>query len=48
MKVLLTTLNTKYVHTNIALRYLYETIKKDAEMLIHEASRSYNTNPKKK
>ena len=27
MKVLLTTLNTKYVHTNIALRYLYETIK---------------------
>ncbi|MBO5178953.1 MAG: B12-binding domain-containing radical SAM protein, partial [Clostridia bacterium] len=27
MKVLLTTLNTKYVHTNIALKYLYETIK---------------------
>ena len=27
MKILLTTLNTKYVHTNIALRYLYETVK---------------------
>ena len=27
MKILLTTLNTKYVHTNIALKYLYETIK---------------------
>lgn len=27
MKVLLTTLNTKYVHTNIALKYLYKTIK---------------------
>lgn len=26
---------------------IYETIKKDAEMLIHEASRCYNTNPKK-
>lgn len=31
MKILLTTLNTKYVHTNIALKYLYETInEKDA------------------
>ena len=31
MKILLTTLNSKYVHTNIALKYLYETIKdKDA------------------
>lgn len=27
MKVLLTTLNTKYVHTNIALRYLEESLK---------------------
>ncbi|MBQ8298704.1 MAG: DUF4080 domain-containing protein [Clostridia bacterium] len=27
MKILLTTLNTKYVHTNIALKYLYETIR---------------------
>ena len=27
MKILLTTLNTKYVHTNIALKYLYETVK---------------------
>lgn len=27
MKVLLTTLNTKYVHTNIALRYLEEALK---------------------
>lgn len=27
---------------------IYETIKKDAEMLIHEASRSYNTTPIKK
>lgn len=25
-KILLTTLNTKYVHTNIALKYLYETV----------------------
>ena len=25
MKILLTTLNTKYVHTNIALKYLYKT-----------------------
>ena len=27
MKILLTTLNTKYVHTNIALKYLYKTLK---------------------
>jgi len=27
MKILLTTLNTKYVHTNIALRYLEEALK---------------------
>ena len=27
MKTLLTTLNTKYVHTNIALKYLYKTIE---------------------
>ncbi len=27
MKILLTTLNTKYVHTNIALKYLYKTIE---------------------
>ena len=27
MKILLNTLNTKYVHTNIALKYLYKTIK---------------------
>ena len=27
MKILLSTLNTKYVHTNIAIKYLYETIK---------------------
>lgn len=26
MKILLTTLNTKFVHTNIALKYLYETV----------------------
>ena len=33
MKILLTTLNTKYVHTNIALKYLYETVKdKDIEL----------------
>ncbi len=29
MKVLLTTLNSKYVHTNLALRYLYKCIEKD-------------------
>ncbi len=38
MKVLLTTLNTKYVHTNIALRYLYETIKNDYEVIRKEFS----------
>ena len=27
MKILLTTLNTKYVHTNIALKYLYKTLE---------------------
>lgn len=33
MKVLLTTLNTKYVHTNIALKYLYKTLEgKDVEL----------------
>lgn len=31
-KVLLTTLNTKYVHTNIALKYLYETIKNNEDI----------------
>lgn len=38
MKVLLTTLNTKYVHTNIALKYLYETIKnnEDTEAILKE------------
>lgn len=35
MKILLTTLNTKYVHTNIALKYLYETIK-DKEATLRE------------
>lgn len=35
MKILLTTLNTKYVHTNIALKYLYETIK-DKEAVLRE------------
>ena len=38
MKVLLTTLNTKYVHTNIALRYLYETIKNDYDVIRKEFS----------
>lgn len=38
MKILLTTLNTKYVHTNIALRYLYETIKNDYEVIRKEFS----------
>lgn len=32
MKVLLTTLNTKYVHTNIALKYLYESIKNNEKI----------------
>ena len=31
MKVLLTTLNTKYVHTNIALRYLEAALKEDKQ-----------------
>ncbi|MBO5141688.1 MAG: DUF4080 domain-containing protein [Clostridia bacterium] len=38
MRVLLTTLNTKYVHTNIALRYLYETIKSDYDVIRKEFS----------
>lgn len=38
MRVLLTTLNTKYVHTNIALRYLYETIKNDYDVIRKEFS----------
>jgi len=38
MRILLTTLNTKYVHTNIALRYLYETIKKDCDVIRKEFS----------
>lgn len=38
MKVLLTTLNTKYVHTNIALRYLYETIKNEYDVIRKEFS----------
>ena len=38
MRILLTTLNTKYVHTNIALRYLYETIKNDYEVIRKEFS----------
>ena len=38
MRVLLTTLNTKYVHTNIALRYLYETIKYDYDVIRKEFS----------
>jgi len=38
MKILLTTLNTKYVHTNIALRYLYETIKNDYNVIRKEFS----------
>ena len=33
MKILLTTLNTKYVHTNIALKYLYKTLEnKDVKL----------------
>lgn len=38
MRILLTTLNTKYVHTNIALRYLYKTIKDDVEAIKKEYS----------
>ena len=33
MKILLTTLNTKYVHTNIALKYLYKTLENKAVKL---------------
>lgn len=38
MKILLTTLNTKYVHTNIALRYLYETVKEKYSVIRKEFS----------
>lgn len=36
MKVLLTTLNSKYVHTNLALRYLYKCIEKEHDTEIKE------------
>lgn len=35
MRTLLTTLNTKYVHTNIALKYLFETVK-DKDVILKE------------
>ncbi len=35
MKVLLSTLNTKYVHTNIAIKYLYESAK-DKNIVLKE------------
>lgn len=36
MKVLLTTLNSKYVHTNLAIRYLYFTINKKCDVSLKE------------
>ena len=36
MKVLLTTLNSKYIHTNLALRYLKRTIEDKYEVEVKE------------
>lgn len=36
MKILLTTLNSKYVHTNLALRYLYYTVNTGYDVQIKE------------
>ncbi|QZY56343.1 B12-binding domain-containing radical SAM protein [Crassaminicella profunda] len=36
MKILLTTLNSKYIHTGLALRYLYSYCKEDFNMTIEE------------
>ncbi|QXM06328.1 B12-binding domain-containing radical SAM protein [Crassaminicella indica] len=36
MKILLTTLNSKYIHTGLALRYLYSYCKEDFHMTIEE------------
>lgn len=37
MKILLTTLNSKYIHTNLALKYLYESIyEKDLDVKLVE------------
>lgn len=38
MKVLLSTLNTKYVHSNLALRYLYATTKDKYDVILKEFS----------
>ena len=36
MKVLLTTLNSKYIHTNLALRYLKRAIENDYDVELRE------------
>lgn len=36
MKIVLTTLNAKYIHTNLALRWLYVAKDSDSDVVIHE------------
>jgi len=37
MKIMLTAINSKYIHTNLAIRYLYQSLKKlDEEILLKE------------
>lgn len=36
MKILLTTLNSKFVHTNLALRYLYYTVNSEYNVQFKE------------
>ncbi|WP_053956192.1 B12-binding domain-containing radical SAM protein [Inediibacterium massiliense] len=43
MKILLTTLNSKYIHTTLSLRYLYEYCKDDFSMEIKEYTINHHT-----
>ena len=36
MKILLTTLNSKFIHTNLAIRYLRESVKDLVEVDVRE------------
>ncbi|WP_129600562.1 B12-binding domain-containing radical SAM protein [Anaerophilus nitritogenes] len=43
MKILLTTLNSKYIHTTLSLRYLYQYCKDDFSMEIKEYTINHHT-----
>ncbi|MCT4618926.1 MAG: B12-binding domain-containing radical SAM protein [Marinisporobacter sp.] len=43
MKILLTTLNSKFIHTGLALRYLYNYCKEDFHMKIEEYTINHHT-----